>query len=204
MVCSVAVKWVGTVKMSDRKSGCGFQKSSAVVLRAALIFGVLGASWGSAFANDVNVAPSACQAPFLDQAFGLRWHESYLMNPASNVDTWVVCPVPIDNDTVPNEFAIGVIGSHMAGASTELPSCFFMVTSAINTTQPPFRDGNNQRYSLALDTSNLNADLWGAAIDVVKSDVEGAVGSPNLWATTVFCKLPHGYSISQVVLGNDF
>jgi hypothetical protein len=67
-----------------------------------------------ALADDTNISPSACEAPFLSQAERMRWHESYLMNPTTSVGTWVVCPINFDNDEVPFS-AIKIEGTYGRG-----------------------------------------------------------------------------------------
>jgi hypothetical protein len=158
------------------------------------------------FATDVNVAPSSCKAPFLDQAFPMYFHENYVMNPSDNIPTWVICGIPFDNDliNITSQTTIGVVGSEMAGASTESPQCYFTVNSLFNTTQFPYRPGNNLIYTTTLPLTGNSADQWVAARLVSYSDVAAAVGSnPDYWVATAWCRLPSGHSISGVVATDD-
>lgn len=152
-----------------------------------------------ALANDVQMAPSDCVAPYLSQAFPMRWHENYLMNPTSNTATWVICPVTYDVDVLPTSFVASVVGGRMSGASAELPSCFLTVNSAVNLAQPPFINGPADKAILRMDVQLLSSDprIWLAAV--------GAPGGvPPLTAMTMFCKLPPGYGISQLQISNNF
>jgi hypothetical protein len=159
---------------------------------------------GIGIAGDVNVSPSSCQAPFLSQAQGMRWHENYVMNPSWGVNTWLVCPINFDNDTLPSAFVVGVIGSLMDGASSERPNCFFTVHTAVNTTQPPFRSGNDGVLTWPLEFNMVDPTLWAAGRGISSVDVAGYLGDPDFWAMAVYCRLPVGYSISQVTIGDDF
>ena len=175
---------------------------TAALLAALLLPGA--SALRPALADDVNLAPASCQAPFLYQATGLRWHENYLMNPVWNVPTWVVCPMPFDNDGLPTSFLVAVTGSYMDGASTELPTCFFTVNSAANTSQEPYRGGNELRLTWALDLRVAGGSpLWEARAGISWGSIISALGDDDLWAASFFCKLPVGYSISQLRLTND-
>ncbi len=157
-------------------------------------------------ADDLNIPAAACQAPYLDQAFPMRWHENYLMNPSWNRETWVICPMPFDNDALPVAFVVAAIGSYMNDASPTAPACFVSVTASYNTTQPPFRSGNNYKYTQAMPTAFVpDEPLWVAETVIDANVVASVIGpDPDFWVSTVFCKLPSGYSITSLNTGNDF
>lgn len=80
---------------------------------------------------DLNVPGLACQAPYLDQAFPMRWHEHYLYNPEANEGTWVVCPVAFETTELPNPFIVSVFGVFTQGARG-FPVCYMNVVSLRN------------------------------------------------------------------------
>jgi hypothetical protein len=141
------------------KSQLSQAKSKVVRLSVALTSAIVlsGLFSPQSIANDVQVAPANCVAPYLDQAFPMRWHENYLMNPTSNIATWVICPMDLDVDVLPVGFVAFVTGGIMSGASGELPSCFFTVNSAVNLLQPPFIPGPAAIYTLSMqvDTGHI-------------------------------------------------
>jgi hypothetical protein len=160
-----------------------------------------------AVSADVNVAPAVCQVPFGFQSQGLRWNENFLMNPSWNVDTWVICPVTFDHGALPDLFVAAVAGSVMGGASTESPSCFFTINSAENTGQLPYRTGNSRALTWTLDFRfRPDTEVWTTSRQINKTLIPGQVGNAQLWAASFFCKLPTGYSISQLRLsrGSNF
>ena len=100
-----------------------------------------------------SVPPSACVAPFLYQAFPMRWHEAYLMNPADNIPTYVICPVTTNAAELAGaNYSAQIYGAKMSGASSDTPQCFFGVTDQYNLSQPPYITGNARRYITALNT----------------------------------------------------
>jgi len=156
-----------------------------------------------------NAPPSSCVAPFLDQAFRMRWHEAYLMNPSDSTSTWVICPIETTpNDLTGSNYYVSVQGAKITGASTDSPQCFLAITDRQNLSQPPYLDvlGGSRRYATALNT-NLSGTLWTSypfntiTTSQVASDIGGST-SPYSQAVTVFCSLPPGYSISQIQLYN--
>jgi hypothetical protein len=156
-----------------------------------------------------NAPPSNCVAPFLDQAFRMRWHESYLMNPADSIPTWVICPIETSpqNLTDSNYYAF-VQGAKMDGASSDSPRCFLAITDRQNLSQPPYLDvvGAKRKYIVALNTA-LSGTIWSASpfssitASQVSTDIGGST-SPYTQVVTLFCALPPGYSISQVQFAN--
>jgi len=177
----------------------------SVALTSAIVLSGLFAS--QSIANDVQVAAANCVAPYLDQAFPMRKHENYLMNPVGNVPTWVICPMDLDADGIPATFSTFLAGGIMAGASGELPTCFFTVNSAANLLQPPFIYGTAAKYQLSMPVAKHTTipGLWyGSAPVVSANDIASALGiDRKYWAATIFCKLPPGYSISQLSITNN-
>ncbi len=159
-------------------------------------------------ANDLNVHPASCVAPFLNQAFPMRWHENYLMNPANNRPTWVICPLNFDNDTSPitvgTSFIVEVIGRDMPGAEDTLPQCYFTLHSAFNLLLNPYADGASLIATDPLTTETLvieDATLWVAGGSGQRP--RPATGNENFELVSVFCRLPAGYAISGIVLSDD-
>jgi hypothetical protein len=168
-------------------------------------------------ANDVNVPPSMCVAPFLDQAFPMRWHEHFLMNPSTGSRTWVICPLTFDNDVVTwsapqPTVEIRVTGAISSDASlADVPQCFFTVADRLNLNQPPYVMGPARTYQQGLGTTTNNPipQIWQAAaitnIAAMRAAIGTNPGTPdagamNDWSSTVFCRLPPGYSLSQIAV----
>ena len=173
-------------------------------LTSIIVGGALLSSAWTAVANDVSAPGSVCNATYLEQAFPMRWHENYLMNPSWNPSTWVICPVTYDNDIVPPaRFNVGVFGSLMPGASPTLPTCFVAITNLMNTTQDPFRTGNGRKYTKYLPISVSNSDNWIAEAPLFYDEIAPYAGpNPNSWVVTIYCELSSGYSITGF-LGSD-
>jgi hypothetical protein len=189
------------------KSQLSQAKNNVVRLSVALTSAIVlsGLFSPQSIANDVQVAPANCVAPYLDQAFPMRWHENYLMNPTSNIATWVICPMDLDVDVLPVGFVAFVTGGIMSGASGELPSCFFTVNSAVNLLQPPFIPGPAAIYTLSMQVDTLDTyPIWTAGIGVNALDVYAFLLDPEFWSASIFCKLPPGYGISQLVISDNF
>jgi hypothetical protein len=161
-------------------------------------------------ANDVTVPPAMCVAPFLDQAFPMRWHEHYLMNPPSGTTTYVICPLTYDNDVVtwnPEVNLVRVTGGFSPSANlADAPNCFFTVADRTNLSQVPYINGTGRTYQIGLATAINSpiAQTWQAqASNIPRTDIASATGSNNVndWSATVFCRLPPGYGISNVFVG---
>ncbi len=160
----------------------------------------------SAHAGSIVVHPAACRATFLDQAFPMRWHEYFLMNPDSNVPTYIICPMTFDPDVVTlsngGTFGVTVFGGIMSAASPGLPTCEFKVHNRDNLKQGIYIDrAPNHTYSEGL-ASQTNGTLWAAAANINRTDVSDDVGSTSqyFWALSVVCLMPPGYSVSQILL----
>lgn len=175
---------------------------SVAALPAVLCSGMLLSQ--PAVANDVQIAPSNCVAPYLGQAFPMRWNENYLMNPITNTSTWVICPVLFDVDVLPAAFNAAVIGGRMTGAGPELPTCFFTVNSAVNLAQSPFIFGPAAKYAKNMPTQLNAADtrIWQSGVGIESTQILAAAGAPVGWAMSLFCKLPPGFGISQLRISN--
>lgn len=156
-------------------------------------------------ADDINTAPAACVAPFLNQAFPMRWHENFLMNPLSGTRTWVICPLTYDNDVVdfdPN-FSVAITGGITPGANTgDRPVCYMTVNDRRNLFQPPYIFGQQRRYVGGLNTL-INSPVSGAwqangSVTIAALSSSIGIGNRNDWSASVFCRLPPGYSVSQI------
>jgi hypothetical protein len=182
------------MKMSSANASTG----SAAKLAFTLFVSALTPS--VALANNVTAAASTCVAPYLDQAVPMRWHENYLMNPSSNVATWVICPMTFTADELTPVFKAMATGAIMDDASIELPSCFFTINTAGNLMQPPFITDNADVYTRSMDTED-SAPSWRAVVEVSTQDIVEAISpDPGVWAVSIFCRLPPGHSISMLRL----
>jgi hypothetical protein len=156
-------------------------------------------------ANDIIMAPAGCQAPFLDQARPMRWHEWYLMNPITNRTTWVICPLTYDEDVVSwpagGSSSISVYGANQTGAAGA-PVCFFGAADRQNISLPPYiiaPPGSGRTLAQNLSTT-LSPPTWRSTGSVSHDDIRSALGgtSAQNWGLTIFCQLPPGYAISGV------
>lgn len=162
-----------------------------------------------AMANDINIHPAACQAPFLDQAFPMRWHEFYLMNPADNRSTWVICPTTWDQDVVTwpvgGSTTVEIHGAIQAGASGDAPVCFFAATDRDNLQLPPYIEtpGGARKFLQNLGTA-MAEPRWSSSGNVSHASIWQALGGsstdPSRWGVSLFCQLPPGYAISNIFL----
>lgn len=155
-------------------------------------------------ASDINVHPSNCVAPLLNQAFPMRWHEWYLMNPASNQATFVLCPMPYDGEVVPIVGQVAVItGSRMSGASNEPPLCFFTVVDRLNADLGEFGNlGNKRAFTVAMQTQEA-FPLWAAVSPQISAAAlasAGVSGNPKDWSVATFCNMSPGFAITQILL----
>jgi len=157
---------------------------------------------GSVRANDIVMAPAGCQAPFLYQAEPMRWHEWYLLNPLTNITTWVICPLTYDEDVVTwpagGSSNVNVYGAIEAGASGT-PRCFFGAADRTNTSLPPYIFGSSKAYAQNLG-STVTAPTWRSTGSVSHDNIRTALGgsSAQNWGLTIFCELPPGHAISGI------
>ena len=155
-----------------------------------------------------SVPPSACVAPFLYQAFPMRWHEAYLMNPADNIPNYVICPITTNAAELAGaNYSAQIYGAKMSGASSDTPQCFFGVTDQYNLQQPPYLFGNARRYITALNTLT-SENFWVAtpSVPITSAAVTAAISPPTstfTQAMAMWCLLPPGYGISQLVLSRE-
>ena len=180
-----------------RISPAGFSVMAGVAFAAAAVLHPAQVS-----ADDVNVHPASCQAPFLDQAFPMRWHEYFVMNPTTGVNTWVICPVPFDNDdlTAGSTYTLRAEGGVMPGASTRIPVCIFSVHEASNLAQPGFINGNRLVFEANLAVTKTGGS-WTGSGTAAFDNIANAIGpNTNEWGAAVRCLLPVGHSVSQIVL----
>jgi hypothetical protein len=157
---------------------------------------------------DLNVPALACQAPFLAQAEPMRWHEHYLMNPANNRGTWVVCPLPIESDAMANTFVIGAFGNFIPGTVTippgEFPSCYVNIIDLNNQHLVGFINNPGQRkiYTALLQTQNPRNTLWSVASALSVQNVVNTIGQScnnpaDCWGVSINCYLPSGYALNM-------
>lgn len=206
-----AVSGPSTRRSEHRTPTHGMAVSATLAATVILTTTMTGAP--PVFANDVTVPPSMCVAPFLDQAFPMRWHEHFLMNPTSGSRTWVICPLTYDNDVV--DWTTGVSVRVTGGISpnvslADVPVCYFTVADRTNLNQPPYITGPSKIYQQGLGTvaNNPFPQVWQASgPNVPIASIRASIGTDpavsnaaamNDWSATVFCRLPPGYSISQV------
>jgi len=160
-------------------------------------------------ANDLNMHPANCQAPFLDQAFPMRWHELYLMNPASNRATWVICPTTWDQDYVDwpagGFTSIRIAGAIQSGASADAPLCFFTAADLDNLDLPPYISipGGKKTFIQNLSTTKT-PPTWRSTgyilHDSLRSALGGATTNATRWNVSLLCKLPPGHAISNIYM----
>jgi hypothetical protein len=180
----------------------------------AYVIGLASAVGAVAFAPSVAVAdlnqPAlACQAPFLDQAEPMRWHEHYLMNPPTNRGTWVVCPLPIESDNMTATFRIGAFGNFLPGNVTvppgEFPTCIVNIIDITNQHLAGYINNPGQKriYQAVLATQNPQNTLWSAASPISIANVVAAIGQTcqnpaDCWGVSLNCYLPTGYALNMV------
>jgi hypothetical protein len=158
---------------------------------------------------DLNVPGLACQAPYLDQAFPMRWHEHYIYNPEANQTTWVVCPVAFETLILTDPFRVGVFGVKTQGASG-FPVCYMNVVSLSNQHLTGVMDNPGQRYIYTQQLTNFAPpgmpQAWVAFRIINQQDIRdimdqgGGGGGPANWTITVNCRLPPGHAIGMISL----
>ena len=179
---------------------------TASVAAATLLTGSMIAT-GPVYANDIIVHPASCRATFLDQAFPMRWHEHFLMNPDTNQGTYIICPMGFDPDVVnlsAGSFNVTVFGGIMSGASGSLPACVFKIHDRRNLKQGVYIDRSPTLiYSQGM-TSQTNGTQWAATLTTTRAAVATELGNNDLsqWAISTVCFMEPGYSVTQIWL-ND-
>lgn len=156
--------------------------------------------------GDLNVPALACQAPFLDQAEPMRWHEHFLMNPPGNRTTWVVCPLPVETDVMNNTFTVGAFGNFIPNAAgSEAPLCYVNIIDITNQHIQEFWENPGQMkvYQRLLDTQNPINTIWSVASNLSVAEINARLNSPcanppDCWGVSLNCKLPPGYGLNMV------
>ena len=175
----------------------------AMFSAGALLAGGMATTY-SAYADDMVVHPSSCVAPFLSQAGPMRWHEFFVMNPDTNIATYLICPINFDPDTSTlgsgGSFTVQVFGGRMDSAGSGLPTCEVKVHRNTNLrlgiylNRPP-----DYTYKEGMPVSN-SGSLWRASLSVNRTDIENKLDTTSQyeWALAAVCLLPPGYGVSQV------
>jgi hypothetical protein len=173
-----------------------------VTTTTAIIAGVFSMSpWSVQDAvADLNVPALTCQAPFLSQAGPMRWHESYVWNPAGNVGTWLVCPMPIETANLAVSFWVGAWGNFQIGVTNESPFCMLQITDIENQHIAQYlpNPGQKKIYSEMLDTRNPVNTIWSAATQFQTAEVTQELGSrgPEYWSVSLACYIPSGHGLN--------
>lgn len=179
------------------------------LLSAASATLLLGAALSAppSVANDIVMHPAGCQAPFLSQAGPMRWHENYLMNPVTNISTFVICPLTFDSDVV--TFPAGgltnvrIDGAIQSGAGFQSPQCFFSSADRENLKLDPYINvPGGDRTFIQLLTTTSTSPRWFASAPISNDAISAATSSPNpaFRNAAVFCQLPPGYAISTIMV----
>lgn len=151
---------------------------------------------------DTQVPALACQAPYLDQAFRLRWHEHYLHSEAGNPTTWVVCPITLETDNIGANFEVWVTGIRESTASG-FPLCFVNVVSLWNE-NAPFYQNQARNYKAIYQLQELNTGrpaLWVHSVRLSRAQVEADVGDGrdvNWYTFSINCRLPPQISMQMI------
>jgi len=176
-------------------------------IAAGMVLLLTGTVTTTASASNIIMHPAGCQAPFLSQAGPMRWHEHYLMNPASNISTFVICPLTFDDDLVTFTAGFGsfidIAGAIQNGAASQSPVCFFAAAASDNLNLDPYitMGGGGRTFIQPLSTS-LSFPLWESVGTVSHDAIIAATGTPNpvYWNVALFCQLPPGYALSTLHL----
>jgi hypothetical protein len=192
------------------------ERSLAILLVALALVGGTMISPLPVAANDLNVHPASCVAPFVDQAIPMRWHENFLMNPANNVPTWVICPLNFDNDVliaVGASCYIAAYGTNMPGAEATFPQCYFSVHSGVNQQLGDYASGTPVLLTFRLATvvyTGFAVDVgvfWTAETVIFPAGIVEALasvpGSENMLYASIFCRLPAGYAITGITVTDE-
>ncbi|MCG6984525.1 MAG: hypothetical protein LJE61_04865 [Thiocapsa sp.] len=153
---------------------------------------------------DVNVPALECVAPFLNQAFPMRWHEHYLLNPLGNQATWVVCPLSFEHTALPQRFAVAVFGVKQPG-TTQFHRCVVNFIDLFNEDIPGVSDNPAQNLiaSGLMANPNQPGQRWVSVINATIPGVTNAIGGgcgPACWTISVNCLLPPGFAVQMISL----
>lgn len=126
---------------------------------------------------DYNIGALACQAPYLDQAEFLRWHEHYVINPVGSQTTWVVCPIAYDSIKLPQQFQVGAFGNSTVPGTNAL--CYANVIDLRNQHIPTFdflnNPGQNMTFQRIMSTQNPSNTLWSSWLTTSVPDRKSVV-----------------------------
>mgnify|MGYP003572957059 CR=1 FL=1 len=164
---------------------------------------------------DINIGALACQAPYLDQAEGLRWHEHYVINPTNGVTTWVVCPIAFETQQLPNQFQVGAFGNSTIPGTNAL--CYANIVDLRNQHIPTGSFLNNPGQDMTgqwlMSTKNPSNTLWSSWVTLTQAAVNGAhmpppqtpvdptqTQGPAYWSMTINCQLKPGQALNMVSL----
>ena len=164
---------------------------------------------------DINIGALACQAPYLDQAEGLRWHEHYVINPGNGVTTWVVCPIAFETQQLPNQFQVGAFGNSTIPGTNAL--CYANIVDLRNQHIPTGNFLNNPGQDMTgqwlMSTKNPANTLWSSWVTLTQAAVNGAhmpppqtpvdptqTQGPAYWSMTINCQLKPGQALNMVSL----
>jgi hypothetical protein len=164
---------------------------------------------------DINIGALACQAPYLDQAEGLRWHEHYVINPTNGVTTWVVCPIAFETQQLPNQFQVGAFGNSTVPGTNAL--CYANIVDLRNQHIPTFSFLNNPGQDMTgqwlMSTKNPSNTLWSSWVTLTQAVVNGShmpppqtpvdptqSQGPAYWSMTINCQLKPGQALNMVSL----
>ena len=164
---------------------------------------------------DINIGALACQAPYLDQAEGLRWHEHYVINPTNGVTTWVVCPIAFETQQLPNQFQVGAFGNSTIPGTNAL--CYANIVDLRNQHIPTFNFLNNPGQDMTgqwlMSTKNPSNTLWSSWVTLTQAAVNGShmpppqtpvdptqSQGPAYWSMTINCQLKPGQALNMVSL----
>ena len=164
---------------------------------------------------DINIGALACQAPYLDQAEGLRWHEHYVINPTNGVTTWVVCPIAFETQQLPNQFQVGAFGNSTVPGTNAL--CYANIVDLRNQHIPTFNFLNNPGQDMTgqwlMSTKNPANTLWSSWVTLTQAAVNVShmpppqtpvdptqTQGPAYWSMTINCQLKPGQALNMVSL----
>jgi hypothetical protein len=164
---------------------------------------------------DINIGALACQAPYLDQAEGLRWHEHYVINPTNGVTTWVVCPIAFETQQLPNQFQVGAFGNSTIPGTNAL--CYANIVDLRNQHIPTFNFLNNPGQDMTgqwlMSTKNPSNTLWSSWVTLTQAAVNAShmpppqtpvdptqSQGPAYWSMTINCQLKPGQALNMVSL----
>jgi hypothetical protein len=162
----------------------------------------------TANAAAVSVHPASCVAPFLFQAEKIRWHEHFVLNPSTNQQTWVVCPINVDTDFDGESTTyVGASLVRTKGADTTPAQCFFTAHNAINQNLGEFNDGPDYTYTIPLSNIGVTGSVVAAYGSFSPGDIYedwGPAAADYPPSFSIYCRLPSGWGVNTVVMTDEF